>query len=79
MLDTEQLARVVVDLESDDALDLIEDLEESEQRNVLAAIPTDRRVLFEEAPSYPEDSAGQLMRRDVATVPSIWSVGDTIA
>ncbi len=78
LLDTEQIVQVVADLESDDALDLIEDLEEAEQRDVLAAIPADQRVLYEEALSYPEDSAGRLMRRDVATVPSIWTVGDTI-
>ena len=78
LLDTEQIVQVVADLESDDALDLIEDLEEAEQRDVLAAIPADQRVLYEEALSYPKDSAGRLMRRDVATVPSIWTVGDTI-
>ncbi len=78
LFDTEQLAQVVVDLESDDALDLIEDLKAAEQRDVLAAIPADQRVLYEEALSYPKDSAGRLMRRDVAAVPSILTVGDTI-
>ena len=66
MLDTEQIAQVVADLPSDDALDIIEDLEETEQRDVLAAIPADQRLLYEESLAYPEDSAGRLMRRDVA-------------
>ena len=78
MLDTEQIAQVVADLPSDDALDIIEDLEETEQRDVLAAIPADQRLLYEESLAYPEDSAGRLMRRDVAAIPSIWTVGDAI-
>ncbi len=78
MLDTEQIAQVLVDLASDDALDIIEDLEATERRDVLAAIPAEQRLLHEESLTYPEDSAGRLMRRDVVAVPSIWTVGDAI-
>ena len=78
MPNTGQIAQVVTDLPSDDALDIIEDLAETEQRDVLAAIPADQRLLYEESLTYPEDSAGRLMRRDVAAIPSIWTVGDAI-
>ena len=78
MPNTGQIAQVVTDLPSDDAPDIIENLAETEQRDVLAAIPADQRLLYEESLTYPEDSAGRLMRRDVAAIPSIWTVGDAI-
>ncbi|MEM9682323.1 MAG: magnesium transporter [Pseudomonadota bacterium] len=76
--DMEQLALVVQELDSDDAVDLIEDLDAEEQAELLQAIPAKDRALFEDALSYPEDSAGRLMNREVATVPSNWLVGQTI-
>jgi magnesium transporter len=77
-LDTEQLATVVQELDTDDAIDLIEDLDEQDQADLLQAIPAEDRALYEEALRYPEESAARLMDREVATVPSYWSVGQTI-
>lgn len=77
-LDTQQLATVVQELDSDDAVDLIEDLDEEDQAELLQAIPAEDRALYEDALRYPEDSAARLMNREVATVPSYWSVGQTI-
>ena len=77
-LDAEQLATVVNELDTDDAVDLIEDLDEKEQAELLQAVPAEDRALYEDALRYPEDSAGRLMNREVATVPSYWSVGQTI-
>ena len=45
---------------------------------MLAALPAEDRVLVEEGLSFPEDSAGRLMQREVVTVPSFWTVGQTI-
>ncbi|MPY76810.1 MAG: magnesium transporter [Alphaproteobacteria bacterium] len=77
-LDTEQLATVVQELDTDDAIDLIEDLDAEDQAELLQAIPAEDRALYEDALRYPEDSAARLMNREVATVPSFWSVGQTI-
>jgi Mg/Co/Ni transporter MgtE len=49
ILDTEEIAQVVADLASDDALDIIGDLDAAEQRDALASIPADQRLLYEEA------------------------------
>jgi len=76
--DTKQLATVVNELDSDDAVDLIEDLDAKEQAELLQAVPPEDRALYEDALRYPEESAGRLMSREVATVPSYWSVGETI-
>ncbi len=77
-LDSEELAKVVTGLESDDAVELIEDLEDADQRALLETLPAVDRVLYEEALGFPEDSAGRLMRREYAAVPSVWNVGQTI-
>ncbi|MGQ0588614.1 MAG: magnesium transporter, partial [Sphingosinicella sp.] len=51
---------------------------EEEQRAVLRALDPDDRAAIEEALSYPEESAGRLMRRDAVAVPEHWTVGQVI-
>lgn len=77
-LEPHQVAEIAGELETDDAVALIEDMEEEEQRAVLRALDPDDRAAIEEALSYPEDSAGRLMRRDVVAVPEHWTVGHII-
>lgn len=77
-MDVVQIAAAVQELDSDDAVDLIKELEGPEQRQVLDAIPAPERRLIEESLSYPEDSAGRLMQREIVTVPTHWDVGQTI-
>ncbi|MDD9928661.1 MAG: magnesium transporter [Rhodospirillaceae bacterium] len=77
-LDSDALVKVVNELDSDDAVGLIEELERDEQRALLDGVPAADRLLYEQALAFPEDSAGRLMRREYAAVPSIWSVGETI-
>lgn len=77
-LETEQLAEIVTGLASDDAVDIIEDLDEADQKELLDAIPADDRAIYEKSLSYPEESAGRLMQREVVTVPNFWTVGQTI-
>jgi magnesium transporter len=77
-LGTKDLAAAIVDLESDDALYLIEGLEEGKRRQVLHAIPAALRRHMEEALAFPEQSAGRLMQREVVAVPLFWTVGQCI-
>jgi magnesium transporter len=77
-LEPHEVAEIAGELETDDAVALIEDMEEEEQRAVLRALDPDDRAAIEEALSYPEDSAGRLMRRDAVCVPEHWTVGDVI-
>jgi len=72
------LAQTISGLDTDDAVDIVEELEHSEQQHILGAIPLAERTLIEEGLSYPEDSAGRLMQRHVMTVPHSWSVGETV-
>jgi magnesium transporter len=77
-LEPEQVADLAGQMETDDAVAIIEDLEEDEQRAVLRAMEPDDRAAIEEALSYPEESAGRLMQRDVCAVPEHWNVGQVI-
>ncbi len=78
LLDTSDLAAAVSELGTDDAVYLLEDLEEAEQRQILDAVPDADRVAVEESLSHPADSAGRLMQRDLIAVPQFWTVGQTI-
>src|ERR1700710_475906 len=77
-LEPHQVAELAGELETDDAVAIIEDMEEEEQRAVLRALDPDDRAAIEEALSYPEESAGRLMRRDLVAVPEHFTVGDVI-
>ena len=77
-LEPHQVAEFAGELETDDAVAIIEDMEEEDQRAVLRALDPDDRAAIEEALSYPEESAGRIMRRDLVAVPEHWRVGDVI-
>ena len=77
-LGTHDLAAAIVALDSDDALYLIEGLEEGKRRQVLHAIPAALRSQIEEGLAFPEESAGRLMQREVVAVPLFWTVGQAI-
>ena len=77
-LEPHQVAELAGELETDDAVAIIEDMEEEEQRAVLRALDPDDRAAIEEALSYPEESAGRIMRRDLVCVPEHWTVGRVI-
>ncbi|HET9428789.1 MAG TPA: magnesium transporter [Allosphingosinicella sp.] len=77
-LEPHEVAEIAGELETDDAVAIIEDMEEEDQRAVLRALDPDDRAAIEEALSYPEESAGRLMRRDAVAVPEHWTVGQVI-
>jgi magnesium transporter len=77
-LGLEDVAPALAELDTDDAVEIIEELDEDEQQQVLDAIPAGERYLIEQGLSFPEDSAGRLMQRDVVTAPEFWTVGQVI-
>ncbi len=68
------IAEVVSDLDTDDAVSIIEELDEDDRREVMRALDPDDRAAIEEALSYPEESAGRLMQRDLVAVPAHWTI-----
>ncbi|MBL8697802.1 MAG: magnesium transporter [Alphaproteobacteria bacterium] len=77
-LGTEDLARTIANLDTDDALYLIDGLGETRRGQVFNAIPRAIRAQLEEQLAFPPESAGRLMQRDVVAVPAHWDVGRCI-
>ena len=77
-LDDQVIADNIDELNSDDAIDLLEDLDEEAKQKILASLPAAKRWAAEDALRYPESSTGRLMAREFVTVPADWNVGQTI-
>lgn len=78
MMPADQIVGIIQDLESDDALELIENLAEDLQQQILKKLSGKERVALEEGLNFPEDSAGRLMQRELVAIPQFWTVGKTI-
>ena len=74
----EVLAEAVRDLETDDVVDILEDLDAPQQELILTALEDADRVAVEQAMAYPENSAGRLMQRELVVAPDHWTVGEAI-
>lgn len=77
-LPREVLAEAVRDLETDDVVDLIEYMEGPQQATVLGALEDVDRVAVQQALTYPEETAGRLMQRELVMAPTHWNVGQAI-
>jgi len=72
------IASAVRKLETDDALYLIEDLDDKDREEILKKVPRSDRDALTRALDYPEDTAGRLMQTEFVAVPSFWTVGQTV-
>jgi len=73
-----KIAQALGELDSDDAVYILEDLDEEDQREILAALPFTERVRLRRSLDYPEDTAGRRMQTEFVAVPPFWTVGQTI-
>ncbi|MGC1695760.1 MAG: magnesium transporter [Pseudolabrys sp.] len=73
-----QVAEGVRELESDDAVAILEDLPKEEQAEILEQLPPPERVALARSLDYPEDSAGRRMQMEFIAVPPAWNVGQAI-
>ena len=78
LLTPQVLQEAMRELDSDDVVDILEDLEDAQQATILGALDEGDRAAVEQAMSYPEYSAGRLMQREVVMAPEHWSVGQAI-
>ncbi|MQX35904.1 magnesium transporter [Roseospira navarrensis] len=75
----EDFAACLREVESDDAVYLVGQIEDDEERaEVLGKLPAEMRAVIEQALALPEYCAGRLMQRELVAVPSYWTVGETI-
>ncbi len=77
-VDPKAIGRIIAELDSDDALDLILPLDEERQHQIIKGVSAKTRAAIREGLSFPEDSAGRLMQREFVAVPQTWTVGKTI-
>ena len=77
-MSTESIVNILKRLESDNALKILENLDEKKKNIVLGKLPPKDRFLLQEGLSFPEDSAARIMQREFTAIPSDWSVGQTI-
>ncbi len=72
------VAEAVRELDTDDVVDILEDLEAPARGRILDALEDADRVAVEQAMAFPEGSAGRLMQREVVVAPEHWTVGEAI-
>ena len=72
------VAEGVREMDSDDAVYILEDLPREEQAEILEQLPAPERTALERSLYYPEGSAGRRMQTDFIAVPPFWTVGQTI-
>lgn len=73
-----KVAAIISELDSDDALDLILDLDDDFQKEITRKLSAKTRLAIEEGLTFPEDSAGRMMQREYVAIPETWTVGKTI-
>src|SRR6056297_343752 len=78
ILTPQVLSQAVRELDTDDVVDLVEDLDALQQNAILDALEAGDAAAVRQSLSYPEFSAGRLMQREVMMAPEYWSVGDAI-
>ncbi|MEX3009147.1 magnesium transporter [Hoeflea sp. TYP-13] len=77
-LPNEKVAEGLGELDSDDAVYILEDLDEADQKDILEKLPFTERIRLRRSLDYPDDTAGRRMQTEFVAVPPFWSVGQTI-
>jgi magnesium transporter len=72
------VAEGVRELDSDDAVAILEDLPKDEQAEILDQLPAPERVALARSLDYPENSAGRRMQTELIAVEPHWTVGQAI-
>ena len=73
-----EVARGVSSIENDDAVYILEDIEEGDREAILSLVPEFERLSLRRSLDFPEDSAGRRMQTDFIAIPPFWTVGKTI-
>ena len=77
-LPAKTVAEGVRDLESDDAVTILESLPEKDQAEILRELPAPERLALARSLNYPEYSAGRRMQDEFIAVAPLWTVGQAI-
>jgi magnesium transporter len=72
------VAKALEELESDDAVSILENLDTSSQKKILSRLPLEEQIELKRAFAYPESAAGRLMQTQFVAIPVFWTIGQTI-
>ena len=73
-----EIADRITELDSDDAVFILEDMDQADRQEILDEMPDPDSVALQRSLDYPEDSAGRMMRVEYIARPPFWTVGQTI-
>ena len=76
VMSIKQIVCAVEQLESDDAVELLEDLDKELKIEILKHLSASERTLYENVLAFPEDSVGRIMQREMVCVPPFWSLDE---
>lgn len=77
-LDIDFVLKIIERLSVQDAVYVLECLDESSRSKLLDKLSTAQQKIFDESFEYPEDSAGKLMHQNFIAVPIYWTIGNVI-
>lgn len=77
-LPDEDVVEGIGELETDDAVYLLEDMGPEEQEKILAQLPNMDQLQLKRALEFPEETAGRIVQSDFVAVPPFWTVGQVI-
>jgi len=77
-LPPETVAEGVRVIDSDDAVYILEDLDEADRTRILDQMPGADRVALTRSLDFPEESAGRRMQTEFVAAPPFWTVGHVI-
>jgi len=77
-ISNEDIARGISELDSDDAVYILEDLGTPDREDILSKIPALDRLPLKRGLDFPEESAGRRMQSEFIAIAPFWNVGQTI-
>jgi len=77
-LTTKTVVDGVRDIDSDDAVYILEDLDDADKQEILGQLPMSERAALQRSLDYPEESAGRRMQTEFIALPPFWTVGQTL-
>jgi len=78
LLGPEQISKAMEALDSDDAIQIFEELPKERRAQVLADLSEQDRKEIEDGFAFDEETAGRLMQREFVAAPEFWTVHQTI-
>ena len=78
ILGIKKVASLISQLDTEDIVAIIEDLDKESQISILNVLPKRNKVFVNELLSYPEESAGRLMHKDIIIAPEYWTINQLL-